>query len=63
MKTPPRAAWSYLDSEMYKESCDVIEAYRAEIKRAAAELRHAYKAKTDWGLVARAITILEKAVP
>ncbi len=33
-----------------------------EVVRASAELRHAYKMKQDWGLVARAIEILEKAV-
>ncbi len=32
---------------------------REQVRRAAAELRHAYRFKTDWELVARAIRILE----
>jgi hypothetical protein len=35
--------------------------YRRAAVRAAAELRHAYRAKDDWGLVSRAIEILERA--
>ncbi len=53
----------YLDSELYKESERVIEAYRKEIKRAAAELRRAYHYRTDWRIVAKAIEILERAAP
>jgi hypothetical protein len=47
-----------------KTAREVVEADKAalheEAVRAAAELRHAYRVKEDWNLVARAIDILER---
>ncbi len=60
---------SYLDSELYKESVLVIDGYRKEIKRAAAELRHACEIyePADFVCMRAHVCIvleqLEKAVP
>ncbi len=55
-----KQAWISLDKE--EKMLNDIYLLKLAATRASAELRHAYKSKTDWELVARAIVILEKAV-
>src|SRR4051812_44344693 len=54
--------WAALDElEALRASRDEAARLREQAERASAELRHAFREKTDWNLVSRAIQILERA--